>query len=252
MLSEFIFMNKISKIKVESLKKEILSKLNMYVSLKDSIVEYKRNELNIKWKNHKVKILIKKNEILYELETEDKKVTTKYVEHPKCIFIKINEESTFVYDAGTDYSNNLEFREIFKLYTKDGIESFRRETIKLENYYQNKETKKIKLHEPNVMENYTESIYLWRKDKNYILKRRAKKYVYPDKTKAFIDLENSDNFYIRYDKVDSSIKEIPNNGEYYGIDSNIVFKYFQNEASIEDIITNFNSKKYRRIHTMYF
>ena len=57
-----------------------------------------------------------------------------------------------------------------------------------------------------------------------------------------VDIKNSDNCYIRYKKIDSLVKEIPDYGNYYGIDNEVFFKYFQSEATLGDIIDNFHSK----------
>lgn len=238
------FKKKILKLNVDSFKEEILKQLDRYLYLKDAVLDIKKSTLKINWKNIELALILEKKGISYEIKDDSKVINGKYTEYEKAIIVKINEKSLSKYDLDDKYSYNSKSEEICKVYDKTGIENFRRKTIKVRNYYVDKETGKVTIHEPDINENYTENYYKWRADEKYVLERYTKKYIYPEGTEAFISIKNSDYFLLRYQLIDSSIKDIPYWGHYYGVDSDVVFKYFQKEASIDDVIDNFCSKKY--------
>ena len=235
---------KILALKVDSFKEELLKQLDRYLDRKDVIFDITKNIFKIQWNNIELNLTLEKKGISYEIKDNDKVINGKYIECEKAIFIKKNQKSLETYDLDNKYSYNSRSEEICKVYDKTGLEKFRRETIQLRNYYALKDTGEVTIHEPDINENYTENYYKWRVDEKYILERHTKKYIYPEGTETFINIKNSDSFLLRYEGIDSHIKDIPYWGHYYGIDSEIVFKYFQKEADMNDIINNFKSKKY--------
>ena len=88
-------------------------------------------------------------------------------------------------------------------------------------------------------------------EEKYVLERHKINYIYPDGTKAFIDIKNSDDCLIRYQTINSKTKELPFNGEYYGVDPDIFFNYLENKATINDVIEDFQKRHYIR-HDIQF
>lgn len=245
------FKRKILKLNVDSFKEETLKQIDRYLDRKDTVLDIKKNTLRIHWKNVELELKLEKKGISYEIKDNDKVITCKYTEYENAIFIKSNKKSLVTYDLDDKYSYNSTNEEICKVYDKKGVENFNRKTIKERNYYVDKKTGEITIHEPDIMENYTENYYKWRTDENYILERHNIKYIYPEGTKAFIDIKNYDSFFLRYEMIEPNNKDIPDWGHYYGIDSDVAFKYFQKEANIDDVIDNFYSKKYNIKHSIY-
>lgn len=245
------FKRRILKLNVDSFKTEMLEQLDRFLFSKDIVVDIKKASLKLTRKNMEFNLKIEKKGISYEFKDNYRVISSTYKNYKDSIVIKVREESLENYDLVDKYSYNSKNKEICKVYDKTGIEKFRRETIKVDNYFVHKKTGEVTIHKPDIMENYTENIYKWRVNENYILERHNKKYIYPDGTKAFISIKNSDDFFIRYQLVSSDSKDIPYGGNYYGIDTDIVLKYFQREASINDVIDNFNSKKYIISNSIY-
>ncbi len=167
------------------------------------------------------------------------------------IVIEYGKKEKRIYDIGDDFSNNIEEEKVTRLLNKDGYELFNRTIRKKDNYKENKNNHQITLNEPDVMENYTETEYKWRTSDNHILVRTIKKYLYPDGTKAFIDLENTDHCSLRSEKIDSETKELPFGGHYYGFDKELFFAYNQGTADIDAIKENVRSKNYSMPHVEY-
>lgn len=243
--------NRISKrilktVKVDSFSKYILGSMNNYLNLKNTEIEVTNNQLRIKYQNEELTISLEKNCISYQIQNDNSVFSGKYVMHKNVYFIKFDEEEKTSYDLEKQYSHNIKHKEEFRVFNKDGIEIFKRKKEKHDNYYEDKETGKITLHEPDIFENYTETNYIWRVDDKYVIKRNMKDYIYPNGTSAFIDIRNSDDCFIRYQLIDSNVKEIPDCGEFYGIDKEIFFNYFQKKSTIDDVVNNFYSKKYYR------
>ena len=56
-----------------------------------------------------------------------------------------------------------------------------------------------------------------------------------------------------YDKlIKKDTKELPDFGEFYGVDNDVFLKYFQKKSTINDIVDDFHSKKYTRPHVIKF
>lgn len=241
---------KISKLKVESFKDELLRQIDI-CSKEAQVIKITKNKLEIKGLDGHLdghlNILIKKNEVSYEIVNGDISIIGKYMKSKNGYFVKISNKKLNYYDIGDSYSHDDKTKEIFKVFNKNGIEQFRRATVRLDNYDEDKETGMITIHKPDIMENYTENRYMWRLDGKYIVERKIRKYVYPDGTRAFIDLKNSDDCLLRYGLVDDNNKEIPENGGFYGFDKKLLLEYFGQKTTINDIIRDVDSKHYRKI-----
>lgn len=144
----------------------------------------------------------------------------------------------------------IKYDEIFRVYDNFGIEQFRRRTEKLENYYEDKQTGEIIVNKPDVFENYIENYYVWRTNDfdsngNYIIARRIKNYTFPQYALNISgeSIKDTDVCSIRFETLDEDIKKIPFGGHYYGFDKELFFKYFQKEATIDDIHGNLKTKK---------
>ncbi len=177
--------------------------------------------------------------------------TGKYTIAKDNIVINYGKKGKTVYDIGEEFSINIEEKTVTRLLDKEGCELFNRSVTKKDNYKENKISHEITLNEPDVMENYTETEYKWRTSDNHVLSRNVKKYLYPDGTKAFIDLKNTDYCYLRSEKIDNETKELPFGGHYYGFDKELFFEYKQGTADMEAIKENVYSKNYRMPHTEY-
>ncbi len=175
----------------------------------------------------------------------------KYTTTKDNIVIEYGKKSKRIYDIETDFSNNIEEERVTRLLDKKGHELFNRTITKKDNYKINKTNNQITLNEPDIMENYTETEYKWRTADNHVLTRHIKKYLYPDGTKAFIDLKNTDYCCLRNEKINSDTKELPFSGQYYGFDKELFFAYRQGTASIEAIEENVYSKNYSMPHINY-
>lgn len=167
------------------------------------------------------------------------------------VVIEYGKKEKRIYDIGAEFSNNIEEEKVTRLIDKDGHEQFNRTIKKRDNYKENKMDHQITLNEPDVMENYTETEYKWRTSDNHILTRTIKKYLYPDGTKAFIDLNNTDHCSLRFEKIDDETKELPFGGHYYGFDKELFFAYKQGNVGIEAIKENVYSKNYSMPHIDY-
>lgn len=177
--------------------------------------------------------------------------TGKYTVTKDNVVIEYVKKKKYIYDVGTEISNNITEEKITRLLDKVGYELFNRTITKKENYKENLYDHQIIFNEPDVMENYTETEYKWRTSDNHILVRNIKKYLYPDGTKAFIDLKNSDHCSLRSEKIDAETKELPFGGHYYGFDKELFFAYKQGNADIDAIKENVRSKNYSMPHVEY-
>lgn len=177
--------------------------------------------------------------------------TGKYTITKDNIVIEYGKKEKQIYDLGDELSNNIEEENVTRLLDKEGYELFNRTVKKRDNYKENKTSHQITLNEPDVMENYTETEYKWRTSDNHVLVRTIKKYLYPDGTKAFIDLKNTDYCSLRSEKIDDETKELPFGGHYYGFDKELFFAYKQGTVDIEAIKENVYSKHYSMPHVDY-
>lgn len=177
--------------------------------------------------------------------------TGKYTIAKDNVVIEYGKNKKYIYDVGTEISNNITEEKVTRLFDKDGYELFNRSITKKDNYKENIYDHQIVLNEPDVMENYTETEYKWRTYDNHVLVRTIKNYLYPDGTKAFIDLKNSDHCSLRSEKIDFETKELPFGGHYYGFDKELFFAYKQGTVGIEAIKENVYSKNYSMPHVDY-
>lgn len=231
-------------VKFESFSKELLEQIYTYLSMKDIEMKASANSLVLKSQDKKLRVQIQRNRVSYQIEKKDECILGSYRAYKSGFTITHEEKEELVYDLDEKNSHNVTDKKVFRLFDKRGVEQFRRETEKKDNFYEDKQTGCITLSEPDIFENYIQNEYLWRIDDTHVLKRKKRVYAYPDGTKAFIDLKNEDYCYIRYELLDTKGKEIPMSGRYFGVDKDIFFQYFQKKATMEDIIDNFHSKKY--------
>lgn len=247
------FIRKISKSKVNVFSEELLKNIDMFLSNKKSNVKFDKNSLIIECNDDKLNVKLGKHgTISYGMKVNDVLTSSEYRIHKNGYFVKFTCDELNSYDVDDVSSKDITHEEVFKLYNKKGVEYFRRITFKVDNYYENKKTGKITLHEPDIMENYTENCYMYRVDQRHILKRIVRENIYPNATPAFMEISNSDNCFIRYELINRDSKEIPDCGEFYGIDKEVFFNYFKKKSTIDDVVDNFHSKKYRKIPTIKF
>lgn len=238
------FKRKITNLKVRSFSHQLLGYLDLYLNRNETIVRVGKNELNLTWKNRVLNIELTKNGMSYEFINDDEVIRGRYVKCKSGFYVILTNKESTIYDLDAITSYDMKTKTTFKFFDKSGVERFRRTSTEVDNYSKDKSTGEITRKEPDIMENYTEHCYQWRLEGKYILQRRIKKYFYPDGTKAFIDIKSSDDCHVRYKTVDELTKEIPDYGEYYGIDKEVFFKYFQGDATFDDVIQNFRSKGY--------
>lgn len=247
------FVRKISKTKSKSFSDELLRRLDLFLDNKKSKVNFTKNQLIIECDGDELKISLEKHgNISYEIRKDNVSINGQYRVHKNGCFVKVVDERLSVYDVDNIYSKDITHKETFKVFDRDGVEQFRRLKVKVDNYYEDKKTGEITLHDPDIMENYTENTYMWRANGKYILKRIVREHVYPDGTPVFINIKNSDDCFIRYQLTNANNKEIPDCGEFFGVDREVFFNYFQRKSTINDVVENFHSKKYVRPHAIEF
>lgn len=234
----------IRKIEIESFLTEILDSINYSLNANDVELIISKNDMTIKTKYNTIDIRIIGNTIIYIEENKNSKTTKEYVNIPTGYIVKIKIEKQDSYDLDDKVSIDKKTTNEFRYYNLDRKEITKAVETNVENYLQDKVTKKITLHNPDEMENYIEKKYYYRIEDKYIIERSIKKYAYRDGTEDFIPLKNSDNVYIRYKKINPDVNDIPTTGDFYEIDSDVFFQYNQNKATMDDIIENFKSKKY--------
>lgn len=240
------------KIKIESFLKIILDKLEFYLCDVNIDLNVKRNNMTIKTEHNIVNITINDNSVVYTEENKYKKLIREYKKVDEFYIVKLIDINEVIYELESSNSINRRTIAETKIYNKQCKEIYRGIKTNVDNYLQDRKTKEVKLHDPDIMENYEEREFLYRIENKYIIKRTIKKYAYPDGTEAFIDLKNSDNVYLRYEIIDKDSKDIPTWGHYYEIDKDVFFKYYQFKASSNDIVENFKSKKYYIPHDTFF
>lgn len=242
------YIKRISKIKSKSFSQILLKEIDLFLDNNKSTIKFVDDKLIIECDDNELKVVLEKHGgISYEIRKYDMVVTGQYGVYKNGYFVKTDDKKSSVYCVDNAYSKDISYKQIFRVFDKKGIEQFRRVTFKVDNYQEDMETGVITLNEPDIMENYAENYYIYRADERYVLKRVVKKYVYPDGTSSFINIRNCDDCFIRYGLIDKESKELPNYGEFYGVDSEIFFNYFQKKSTINDVVDNFHSKKYRRI-----
>ena len=236
---------KMKKIKVENFIDDLNYRIKHYVAL-SAYEETSDKDLIFVLDDSKLMIKFDKNKVTYEDIRVDKTFTGEYVKYKNGHYVKYHEKEETIYDLDNCTSHNITTKEEFRVYDKKGFEQFRRTTRIEDNYFKDKDTGLVVLHEPNVFENYKEDTYLWRINKNYCIERYKKEYKYPNHTKAFIDLEYQDQCLLRDELLNDDDRDLKVGGNFYGFDKNIFYDYFQNEATIEDIKQNVRSKNYKR------
>ena len=247
------FMKKISKIKIESFSKELLRIIDSYSRLSDAKIKIKGNKLLISYHYQiLIEISVKKDLVTYEKYEYGEYEYKKYFKHISGYCVQSINKSQVIFGVGDGVSRDSKYDEIFRVYDDNGCEQFRRRTKKMENYYEDKQTGEIMINKPSVFENYVENYYVWRTNDfdsngNYIITRKIKCYTYPQYALGLSDqsMRNTDVCSIRYETLDDDVKEIPFGGHYYGFDKDIFFKYFQKNATMDDIYENVKSKKYK-------
>lgn len=201
--------------------------------------------------NYDLKIDIQGNCITFTSTCNDIVRSGKYRKSKDNILVEYDSNEKVIYDLEDDLSVNVDLLKVTRLYNSNNYETFNR-TIKIkDNYKRIKKTGHIVMNPPDIMENYTETEYQWRAENNCVLKRTIKKYTYPDGTKAFIDIKNEDNCFLRYEKLKEKEKELPTYGHYYGFDKELFNAYNARQATMDDIVENVHSKKYHMPHYEY-
>lgn len=247
------FIRKISKCKSKCFSEKLLRNLDIFVGNKKSKIRFEKNKLVVDVNGDELKINLEKHGgITFQLNTDDAIIKGKYSLCKNGYYVKIEKEDINIYEVDDILKKDVVHSELFKVYTRDGLEQFRRTTEKVDNYYENKKTGEVTLCDPDIMENYTDNTYMWRVDEKYVLERKIKKYIYPDGTKSFIDLHNEEHCLLRYKLIKKDTKELPDFGEFYGVDNDVFLKYFQKKSTINDIVDDFHSKKYTRPHVIKF
>lgn len=247
------FIKKISKCKSKYFSDELLRNLDMFLNNKKTKISFDKNKLVVSVNGDELRINLENHgTITFQLNKDDAIIKGKYSLCKNGYYVKTEKEDINIYDVDDILKKDIVHNELFKVYTRDGLEQFRRTTEKVDNYYEDKKTGEVTLCEPDIMENYTSNTYMWRVDGKYVLERKIKKYVYPDGTKSFIDIHNEDHCLIRYGLIKKDTKELPDFGEFYGVDNDVFLNYFQKKSTINDIVNNFHSKKYVRSHVIEF
>lgn len=240
-ISSYIFISTINNIKNNDLSKELLDKIALYSKKKNSKINIKRNVLTITCDEVELKVILNRKGVEYQLNKKDEIINKKYVKYKNGYYIKIKNTTTSRYGGNLVDKKQID---TFKLYDKKGIEQYRKDSFKQDSFYENENKELIRI-EPNGIDNYKEDSYIWRVEENKILKRTIKKYSYPEEIKKEYSIEDKDFCYIRLQETDRTDIDIPDYGCFYGIDKDVLFKYFQKEVPFEEIIKNFESKKYR-------
>lgn len=245
------FIKRLSKIVVKSFSKELISIINSELQDENSKVKCTVNRLTIKLNNYSIKVCINSNGVTYEMIGNGEYESKKCLKHKNIYYVQMLKKHHDNIDLEDKLSKDIKFEEVFRVYNLEGFEQFRKETKRQVNYYEDKITGEIITYEPSDFENYSESLYIWRVtssdlEKDYVLTRNIKNKIYPQ-----INLENiydstkkSDDCQIRYEYLDKDVKELPFGGHYYGFDSDLFFKFFQNKSTIGEIYENVRQKKY--------
>lgn len=240
------------KVKIESFLKMILEKIDFCFCDMNTELNVKKNNIFMKTKYNTIKITITEKSVLYEEQNKYKKIIKEYKKIDQGYIVKLTDINEVIYELETSNSINRRTVVETRIYNKQCKEVYRGIKTNVDNYLQNRETNEIKLHDPDIMENYEEKEFHYRIEDKYIIKRTTKKYAYPDETEAFINLKNSDNIYLRYETINKDTKDMPTWGHYYEIDKDLFFNYNQDKVSSSDIVENFKSKKYYIHHDTFF
>lgn len=236
---------KLSKvIKIESFLRSILDDIEFYLYNIKIEFDITKNHMTIKSNDNTINIIINGKNVLCIKEFKDKTITKEYKKIKQGYIVRIIDEIEMEFDLGTKKSINKEKVKEIKFYDTNCKEIYRGINKKVDNYYQDNITKEIKLHNPDIIENYEEQEFYYRIEDKYIIERKIKKYAYPDGTETFINFKNSDNVYLRTELIDKDTKDIPIWGVYYEIDKNLFFDYNNKKININDVITTFKVKKY--------
>ena len=239
-------------IKIESFLKVILDKLEFYLCDVNIDLNVKKNNMIIKTNHNLINIAINDNGVVYKEENKYKKLIREYKKVDEVYIVKSTDISEVIYELETSDSINRKTVAETRIYNEQCKEIYRGIKTNVDNYLQDRKTKEVKLHDPDVMENYEEREFHYRIEDKYVIKRTIKKYNYPDGTEAFMTLKNSDNVYLRYEMINAETMDIPTWGHYYEIDKDVFFNYNQYKASSNDIVENFKSKKYYISHDTFF
>lgn len=216
-------------------------------------IKISKHELIIAGCGIKVVLTLSKKEATFTIYKEYSTETGSYLKAKENNIIKYTETETNTYPINNNINSvNITTNELIKVYNKKGYENYKRRTTTKENYQENDIDGSRKLNEPDVMENYTEVNYYWRTKDNHVISRCIKTYKYPDGTKAFIDLRNTDETYMRFEKLDEDEKELTTGGYFYGFDKELFIKYKNDEVTTEDIKKNIYQKGYKIPPVTYF
>lgn len=241
------------KIDNEVFSTSLLNEMNCYLNIDGAEVKTIKNSISVKCQNKQFLVTLELDGVSYEVKKENGSIMhyEKCLSHKKGSVIKVLDQKESIIDLGNQLYFDKINEETFRLFDRRGIETSKRCSKKVDNYYYDKETKEKTLCEPGPFQNYTESVYTWRIESNYVIKRIIRSYPYSNETKASCFTSDSDDFLIRYQLLSEKQKELPQGGHYYGIDSDVFFAYKQNNASIDDVVENFKSKKYAIPNTIY-
>lgn len=209
-------------------------------------IKISKNQIALYGKKLKLILTLSKNEATFAFYDEDTIETGSYLKTKENNVIKYSKVENNIYPISPNINSlNITTTETIKVFDKNGYENYNRMQTKKENYYENSIDGSRKLREPDIMENYTETNYYWRTDDDYVISRCIKTYVYPDGTKSFIDLKNTDEAYIRFEKLDKEDKNLRLSGYFYGFDKELFSKYKSHEATTLDIRRNVYQKGYK-------
>lgn len=237
------FLKKITKIKVKSFSDQLLRYIDTCLSSKSMQIKINNNELYINSENNTLHVSIRKNKVNFEMKKKDISINGEYVVFKKGYYVKINDVNSFVCDLGINNSYDVMSKEIFKVYDKNAVEQFRRVTVRLDDYYENKQTGERVLHDANNMKNYISNHYIWRLNDRYIIKRNTKQYVHPEESKITRDVKDTDDCLVRFHKIDRTSKEMPDTGDFYGIDNEAFFSYLRKKSTVSDDSSDLPKKK---------
>lgn len=128
-------------------------------------------------------------------------------------------------------SRNIKTLKEIHVYNQQERETFQYIEERHDNYFINKETGEVILHEPDVFENYVEKKYRFRDQDGYIIQRVKKEYIHPEASPRG---ENTDQYFIGAD-INLKGNEMPFGGHFYGFDASVYKEYKQGKCDIEKV-----------------
>lgn len=145
--------------------------------------------------------------------------------------IKYEDESENIHDLKDKTSINQKNLLTIEGYNEDGIEEYRYEKEKEDNYYVIKETGEKVIHESSPFENYTNKNLYYRAGKDKILVRWIKLYTYPEDNKF---IRNMDVFLIGKNYSPDS-KKLQKGGDFIWYEKDLHEQYKNQEITLDDI-----------------